>query len=127
MHIPIFPSTSDANGTSKAHPRPSRYPGRHAWAPPRTPVLLVLLAIACAAGLLLAFLNVVLTGTHQAELRSRLAATQSDAVWHCNYAPGAELRARCHADRLTSLRTDKTPNTAEAAKAVSVSVSLSSP
>lgn len=108
MHSPDFPKASVSNGGSAAQLRPSKYPGRETFAPFRVPLLPMLLALACAAALLLAFQQVVHAGVQKSEARSQVAAAQADAVWRCNYTLGLGQRESCHVQRMASQATNLT-------------------
>lgn len=64
-------------------------PGATAW--------LVLLATLGAAGLLLAFQQVVSRGVEQGATRQRAMAARADAGWQCNALAQASRRAECWA------------------------------
>lgn len=81
----------------------------------------VILAAVCAAGLLLAFQQVVQAGMLQGEARNRAKAALADAVWRCNYAIGLGQRESCHMQLNTSRQLDATLNQPGAATPETVS------
>jgi len=81
----------------------------------------MLLAIVCAAALLLAFQQVLQEVARLAETRSLEVAAQTDAVWRCNYSLGVGPRESCHLQRSASRFVDKTLNTADGAQPASLS------
>lgn len=63
----------------------------------RAPVWQMLLATVCAAGLLMAFQEVVHAGVLQGEARNRATAAHAHEVWRCDFMSGVSQRAGCHA------------------------------
>jgi len=110
MHTPDPQWTDVATGGSAGYPRPRQSAWQQAFDALRAPVWLTILGTVCAAGLLLAFQQVVHAGVQQGEARNRATAVHADAVWRCNFTRGVSQRASCHAHLNTPLRVDATLN-----------------
>ena len=82
----------------------------------RTPVWPLLLASVCAAGLLMAFQQVVHAGVQQGQARNRAAAADADAAWRCQFTRDISQRASCPAQLDISRRFDATQNSAGVAE-----------
>jgi hypothetical protein len=74
----------------------------------RAPVWPMLLATLCAAGLLLAFQEVVHAGVLQGEARNRATAAHSHELWRCDFMRGVSQRASCHAQLSAERRVNAT-------------------
>ena len=74
----------------------------------RAPVWPLLLATVCAAGLLMAFQEVVHAGVLQGEARNRATAAHSHEFWRCDFMRGVSQRASCHAQINSTRQIDAT-------------------
>lgn len=110
MYIPNPPRSAVAASESpiespvSARSVPSVW--QQALAAPRAPVWPAILATVCAAGLLLAFQQVVQASVQQGEARTRTTAALADAVGRCDAMRDAGQRANCHAQLNTAPGTD---------------------
>ena len=96
MHTPNPQWTAAATGRSAVHPRPRQSAWQQVLDSMRAPVWPTLLATVCAAGLLMAFQEVVHASVLQGEARNRATAAHSHAVWRCDFMRGVSDRASCH-------------------------------
>lgn len=78
----------------------------------------MILASVCAAGLLLAFQQVVRAGVLQGEARNRATAAHSRAVWACNFMRSTSQRASCNAQLNVERQVDATLNSPHGAAPV---------
>lgn len=115
MHTPNPQWTVAATGGSTVYPRPPQSAWRQVLDSMRTPVWPMLLACVCAAGLLLAFQQVVHAGVLQGEARNRATAAYSHELWRCDFERGVSQRASCHAQLQTSRRINAALTTPDAA------------
>lgn len=76
--------------------RPSASAWQRACDALRAPVWPVVLASVCAAGLLLAFQQVVRAGVLEGEARNRATAAHARAVMACNFMRSKSQRASCN-------------------------------
>lgn len=91
---------------------------------PTRPVCFLVLGVACAAGLLLAFQQVVQTSVLQGEARNRATTAYSDALWRCDFTRGKSQRASCHVQLKASRQTGAVPNAADVAKTEAVNLAV---
>lgn len=110
MHSPNPTWTSVATGGSNLHRRPARRVWQQAFAALRAPVWPAMLAVLCAAGLLLAFQQIVHAGVLQGEARNRATAAYAHERWRCNFTRGVSQSASCHAQLNASRHVDATLN-----------------
>lgn len=100
--------TAVATGGSAVYPQPIRSAWQQACGALRAPVWPLVLATVCAAGLLLAFQEVVHSGVLQGEARNRATATHSHALWRCDFMRSVSQRASCHAQLSAARQVDAT-------------------
>lgn len=122
MHTPNPQWTAVATGGSTVYPQPPQSAWRQALDSMRAPVWPMLLASVCAAGLLMAFQQVVHAGVLQGEARNRATAAYSHELWRCDFMRGVSQRASCHAQLQASRRIDTMINTPDAATPVAVTL-----
>ena len=119
MHTPNPQWTAAATGRLAVDPRPMPCAWQLAIVALRAPVWPTLLATICAAGLLVAFQEVVHAGVLQGEARNRATAEHSHAVWRCDFMRSVSQRESCHAQlnaerRVNATLTDPRATTPEA-------------
>lgn len=122
MHTPNPRWTAVATGGSTVYPRPRQSAWRQVLDSLRAPVWPTLLGAVCAAGLLLAFQEVVHAGVQQGEARNRATAAYSHELWRCDFMRGVSQRASCHAQLSASRQIDAMLNTADAARPEAVTL-----
>lgn len=97
VHYALLEQTALAPEGSARHLRPRPSAWQRAFDALRGSVWPMILASVCAAGLLLAFQQVVRAGVLQGEARNRATAAHSRAVWACNFMRSTSQRASCNA------------------------------
>ena len=112
MHTPNPQWTAAATGRSTGQSRPRQSAWRQVLDSLRAPVWPLLLATVCAAGLLMAFQEVVHAGVLQGEARNRATAAYSHEFWRCDFMRDVSQRASCHAQLKATRQIDATLNNA---------------
>lgn len=122
MHTPNAQWTAAATGGSTVHSRPRPSAWHQVLDAMRAPVWPTLLASLCAAGLLMAFQEVVHAGVMQGEARNRATAAHSHEIWRCDFMRGVSDRAGCHAQLKSTRQIDAALNAPRASAPAAVAV-----